>query len=45
VWLVAVIPAAVITALKEQWLLFATGFLTLGMVWFVGAASLAEPGS
>jgi hypothetical protein len=44
-WLIAALPAAVITALKEQWLLFVTGFFTLGMVWFVGAASLAEPDS
>jgi hypothetical protein len=44
-WLLAALPAAAVTALKEQWLLFITGFFTLGMVWFVGAASLAEPGS
>jgi hypothetical protein len=44
-WLVVVLPAAVITALKDQWLLFFTGFLTLGTVWLVGAATMAEPGS
>lgn len=44
-WLVAIIPAAVVTALKKLWLLYITGFFTLGMVWLVGAASLAESDS
>src|SRR4051794_7891561 len=44
-WLVVVLPAAAITALKEQWLLFITGFLTLGTVWLVGAVTLAPSDS
>jgi hypothetical protein len=36
-WAIGVIPAAVITAIREQWLLFWGGFLTLGLLWFVGA--------
>jgi hypothetical protein len=44
-WLAMVIPAAVVAALKRHWLLFVSGFLTLGSVWLVGAASLAEPDS
>ncbi len=30
-------PAAVITALKGQWLWFALGFCTAGIAWLVGA--------
>lgn len=30
-------PAAVITALRGRWLYFWCGFLTAGVVWFVGA--------
>lgn len=44
-WLLAVIPAAIVTLLKGQWLLFGFGWLTLGILWFVGAASLATSGS
>jgi hypothetical protein len=45
VWLVALIPAATITALKGRWPLFFAGFLTLGLTWIVGAVSLAPPDS
>jgi hypothetical protein len=44
-WLLALLPAAVITIFKEQWLLFGLGWLTLGILWLVGAASLAPPDS
>jgi hypothetical protein len=44
-WLLAVVPAAAITALKEQWLLLGWGWLTLGIVWLIGAASPAPRGS
>lgn len=44
-WLVALVPAAVITCLKQQWLLFGVGWLTGGLLWFVGAASLAPASS
>jgi hypothetical protein len=39
VYLLALIPAAVICCRKRQWLMFAAGWLTLGLVWFVGVAS------
>lgn len=45
VWLLALVPAAIVTALKGQWLLLGFGWLTLGILWFVGAASLAPPDS
>jgi hypothetical protein len=45
VWLAAVIPAGVITALKRHWLYLVAGFLTLGTMWLVGATTLAAPDS
>ena len=36
---------AVITALKGKWLLFAAGWLTIGMVWFIAMFLPAAPGS
>jgi hypothetical protein len=44
-WLLALVPAAIVTALKGEWLMFAAGWLTLGLVWFIAAASLAPPDS
>lgn len=44
-WLLALIPCAVVTLLKERFLYFGTGWLTFGMAWFVGAFSPAEPGT
>lgn len=44
-WLAALIPAAVITCLKNRWGLFALGWLTGGLLWFVGAAPLAPADS
>lgn len=35
----------VVTALKGQWLLFAAGWLTIGIVWWIAAPRLARPGS
>jgi hypothetical protein len=37
-------PAAV-TALKGQWALFAAGWITVGIVWWIAACRLARPGS
>jgi hypothetical protein len=39
------IPAAVITCIKGHWAMLVAGFLTFGIVWFIGAASrgLYEP--
>lgn len=34
-----------VTALKGKWLLFFAGWLTLGVVWWIAAFSLAQPGS
>ena len=39
VYLLALLPVAVICCRKNQWLMFAAGWLTFGLVWFVGAAS------
>lgn len=44
-WLVLIILPATVTALKGQWLLFAAGWLTLGMVWWIAGCRLARPGS
>jgi hypothetical protein len=44
-WLLALIPAAVVTVLKERLLLFLAGWLTFGIAWFLGAIPLADPGS
>lgn len=44
-WLLALPPAALVTALKERWLYFATGWLVFGIPWFIGALTLADPDS
>jgi hypothetical protein len=36
-WAIGVVPAGVITAIRGQWLLFWCGWLTLGILWFIGA--------
>jgi hypothetical protein len=38
-WLLALVPAAIVCLVKRRWLMFVAGFLTFGLVWFVGAAS------
>jgi hypothetical protein len=40
-----VVAPLTITALKRQWLLFAAGWLTVGMVWWIAAMRLARPDS
>lgn len=45
VWLSALVPAAIVTCLKQHWLLFTFGWLTCGVLWFVGALSIAPVGS
>lgn len=37
VWLLCVVPAAVITAIRGRWLYFWCGWLTFGILWFIGA--------
>jgi hypothetical protein len=44
-WLLSLLPAAVVTALKDRWPLFLAGWLTLGLTWIVGAVSIAAPAS
>ena len=44
-WIVLIVAPATITALKGQWLLFAAGWLTVGMVWWIAALRLARPRS
>lgn len=44
-WLVLIVAPATITALKGQWLLFAAGWLTMGLVWWIAAMRLAQPRS
>jgi hypothetical protein len=44
-WVVLIVVPATITALKAQWLLFAAGWLTLGLVWWIAAMRLARPQS
>jgi hypothetical protein len=44
-WLLALVPTAVVTVLKGRWPLFLAGWLTLGITWLIGAASLALPDS
>jgi len=44
-WGLALIPAAVVSTLKGRWLLFAVGWLTLGITWTIGAVGLAPPDS
>lgn len=40
-WLLVLVPAAVVTVLKRHWSLFFVGWLTLGVTWLVGAVILA----
>jgi hypothetical protein len=42
-WLLAIVPAAAVTLLKDRWLYFVVGFLTFGITWLIGALSLADP--
>ncbi|MGA8926835.1 MAG: hypothetical protein WB462_11495 [Solirubrobacterales bacterium] len=44
-WLVLVVGPMTVTALKGQWLLFAAGWLTVGVVWWIAAFRLGRPGS
>ncbi len=44
-WLLTVIPAMVVTAVKGQTRKLGWGFLTAGITWFAGALALAPPDS
>src|SRR3954452_19826603 len=36
-WLLTVVPVAVVTCVRGQWLYFWFGWLTLGILWYIGA--------
>jgi hypothetical protein len=42
---VLVFAPALVTALKGHWLLFAAGWLVIGVVWMIAAFRLARPES
>jgi hypothetical protein len=44
-WLLALVPAAIITLLKNRISLFFAGLVTLGLTWVIAAVSLAPPDS
>ena len=44
-WVVLVVAPLIITALKRHWLLFAAGWLTVGIVWWIASLRLARPES
>jgi hypothetical protein len=44
-WTVMFVAPLTITALKRQWLLFAAGWLTIGIVWWIASVRLARPES
>lgn len=44
-WIVLIVGPLTVTALKGQWILFAAGWLTVGVVWWIAALRLARPGS
>ena len=43
--LLLIIAPIIVTALKRQWLLFAAGWLTIGLVWWIACLRLARPAS
>ena len=44
-FVVLIIAPMTVTALKRQWLLFAAGWLTIGLVWWIASLRLARPDS
>jgi hypothetical protein len=44
-YLALVLPAAVVTLLKKDWLLLWLGVISFGFAWFIGAKLRAKPGS
>jgi len=42
---VLIVAPMTITALKGQWVLFAAGWITVGVVWWIAAFRLARPES
>ncbi len=44
-WIVLIVAPLTVTALKRHWLLFAAGWLTVGIVWWIASLRLARPES
>jgi hypothetical protein len=44
-FVVLIVGPMIVTALKRQWLLFAAGWLTVGLVWWIASLRLARPDS
>jgi hypothetical protein len=44
-FVVLIFAPLIVTALKRQWLLFAAGWLTVGLVWWIASFRLARPDS
>jgi hypothetical protein len=44
-WVVLIVGPLTVTALKGQWALFAAGWITVGVVWWIAALRLARPRS
>lgn len=44
-WLLFLVPAAIVTVLKNRISLFLAGLVTLGLTWLIAAVSLAPPDS
>jgi hypothetical protein len=44
-FVVLIVAPLIVTALKRQWLLFAAGWLTIGLVWWIASLRLARPES
>jgi hypothetical protein len=44
-WAVMIVAPLTITALKRHWLLFAAGWVTVGVVWWIASLRLARPES
>jgi hypothetical protein len=44
-FVVLIVAPLIVTALKRQWLLFAAGWLTIGLVWWIASLRLARPDS
>lgn len=41
----AAIPAAIVAALKRNWVMLGVGFISFGIAWYLGALAVARPGS
>jgi hypothetical protein len=44
-FVILIVAPLTVTTLKRQWLLFAAGWLTIGLVWWIASLRLARPES